>query len=146
MNDLSQIENELRKLRRRGLRPFFSSVLGGRRWIVGCLPRRTPSGVLGGVSQERRTKAGASVSPQRLFSFCSRQSRWSARKSGKEKIAQTSREPEAAPLLNRPQKSTSTDKFVPAGATRLAFTTRATRIAVCQQLRPAGATHALSDS
>jgi hypothetical protein len=43
--------------------------------------------------------------------------------SGKE-IAQTSREPETAPLLNRAQKSTSTDKFVPAGATRLVYNTR----------------------
>jgi hypothetical protein len=39
-------------------------------------------------------------------------------------IAQTSREPEAAPLLNRAQKSTSTDKFVPAGATRLVYNAR----------------------
>jgi hypothetical protein len=42
---------------------------------------------------------------------------------GKE-IAQASHEPEAAPLLNRAQKSTATDKFVPAGASRLVYNTR----------------------
>jgi hypothetical protein len=42
---------------------------------------------------------------------------------GKE-IAQTSREPETAPVFNRAEGSTSSDKFVPAGATRLVYNTR----------------------
>jgi len=43
---------------------------------------------------------------------------------GPKEIAQVSREPETAPVLNRAEGSTSSDKFVPAGATRLVYNTR----------------------
>ena len=119
MNDLSQIEKELRKLR----------------------PAR-PSPILFERVEEAMTngRAGAShaIKPERprynwlslgfglaaaaiLVLFAAL--KMERQESGKE-IAQTSREPEAAPLLNRAQESTSTDKFVPAGATRLVYNTR----------------------
>lgn len=119
MNDLSQIENELRKLR----------------------PAR-PSPILFERIEEAMTDCRAGASPARqperspyiwlslgfglaaaavlvLFAAV----KMERQESGKE-IAQTSREPEAAPLLNRAQKSTSTDRFVPAGSSRLVYNTR----------------------
>lgn len=119
MNDLSQIENELRKLR----------------------PAR-PSPILFDRVEETMTDCRAGASPARqperspynwlslgfglaaaavlvLFAAV----KMERQESGKE-IAQTSRQPEAAPLLNRAQKSTSTDKFVPAGSTRLVYNRR----------------------
>lgn len=119
MNDLSQIENELRKLR----------------------PAR-PSPILFERVEEAMTDCRAGASPARqperspynwlslgfglaaaavlvLFAAV----KMERQESGKE-IAQTSREPEAAPPLNRAQKPTSTDKFVSAGATRLVYNTR----------------------
>ena len=120
MNDLSLIENELRKLR----------------------PAR-PSPILFERVEEAMTDGRADAShvrqPERLrYNWLSLGFGLAAaavlvlfaavkmerqQQTGKE-IAQTSREPEAAPLLNRAQKSTSTDKFVSAGATRLVYNTR----------------------
>lgn len=119
MNDLSQIENELRKLR----------------------PAR-PSPILFERVEEAMTDCRAGASPARqperspynwlslgfglaaaavlvLFAAV----KMERQESGKE-IAQASREPEPAPLLNRAQKSTSIDKFVPASATRLVYNKR----------------------
>jgi hypothetical protein len=120
MNDLSQIEKELRKLR----------------------PAR-PSPILFERVEQAMTKGRAvtshAIKPERLrYNWLSLGFGLAAaavlvlfaavkmerqQESGKE-IAQTSPEPEAAPLLNRAQKSTSTDEFVPAGATRLVYNTR----------------------
>jgi hypothetical protein len=44
--------------------------------------------------------------------------------SGGKEMAQISREPDTAPVLKRAEESTSSDKFVPAGATRLVYNTR----------------------
>jgi hypothetical protein len=119
MNDLSQIEKELRKLR----------------------PARPSPILFGRVEQamtNRRAVASHAIKPEGLgYNWLSlgfglaaaavlvlfAAVKMERQESGKE-IAQTSREPEAAPLLNRAQKSTSTDKFVPAGATRLVYNTR----------------------
>jgi hypothetical protein len=119
MNDFSKIENELRKLR----------------------PAR-PSPILFERIEEAMTDGRADAShakkPERLrYNWLSlgfglaaaavlvlfAAVKMERQESGKE-IAQTSREPEAAPLLNRAQKSKSTGKFVPAGATRLVYNTR----------------------
>lgn len=119
MNDLSQIENELRKLR---------------------LAR--PSPILFERVEEAMTdcRAGASParqperSPYNWLSLCFGLAAAAAlvlfaavkmeRQESSKEIAQTSGQPEAAPLLNRAQKSTSIDKFVPAGATRLVYNKR----------------------
>jgi hypothetical protein len=120
MNDLSQIENELKKLR--PARP--SPILFER--------------VEEAMAQDCRTGASPARQPERLpynwfslgFGLAAAAVlvlfaavKMERRENGKE-IAQTSREPEAAPLLNRAQKSTSIDRFVPAGATRLVYNTR----------------------
>jgi hypothetical protein len=120
MNDLSQIEKELRKLR-----PARPSPI---------LFERVEQAMTNG-----RTVASHAIKPERLgYNWLSLGFGLAAaavlvlfaavkmerqQESGKE-IAQTSREPEAASLLNRAQKSTSTNKFVPAGATRLVYNTR----------------------
>ena len=121
MNDLSQIENELRKLR----------------------PARPSPILFERVEEALDCRASAAADAKRSFwrRFTETPYSWGfglaaaavlvlfaavkmeRQESGKE-IAQTSREPEAAPLLNRAQKSTSTDKFVPAGATRLVYNKR----------------------
>ncbi len=121
MNDLSQIENELRKLR----------------------PARPSPILFDRVEEALDCRASAAADAKRSFwrRFTETPYSWGfglaaaavlvlfaavkmeRQESGKE-IAQTSREPEAAPLLNRAQKSTSTDKFVPVGATRLVYNKR----------------------
>jgi hypothetical protein len=120
MNDFSQIEKELRKLR-----PARPSPL---------LFERVEQAIANG-----RAAASHAIKPEWLrYNWLSLGFGLAAaavlvlfaavkmerqQESGKE-IAETSREPEAAPLLNRTQESTSTDKFVPAGATRLVYNTR----------------------
>lgn len=119
MNDFSQIEKELRKLR-----PARPSPI---------LFERVEEAMTNG-----RAVASHAIKPERLrYNWLSlgfglaaaavlvlfAAVKMERQESGKE-IAQTSREPEAAPLLNRAQESTSTDKFVPAGATRLVYNTR----------------------
>ena len=119
MNDFSQIEKELRKLR-----PARPSPI---------LFERVEQAITSG-----RAVASHAIKPERLrYNWLSlgfglaaaavlvlfAAVKMERQENGKE-IAQTSREPEPAPLLNRAQKSTSTDKFVPAGATRLVYNTR----------------------
>ena len=121
MNDLSQIEKELRKLR--PARP--SPILFER--VEEALDCRTSAAADAKRSFWRRFTETpyswgfglAAAAVLVLFAAVEME----RQESGKE-IAQTSRAPEAAPLLNRAQKSTSTDKFVPAGATRLVYNTR----------------------
>ncbi len=123
MNDLSQIENELRKLRPARPSPIlFERVeeamaqdcrasVSDATWGLWRRFTETPYSLGFGLAAAAVLVLFAAVKMERQ------------QESGKE-IAQTSREPEAAPLLNRAQKSASTDKFVPAGATRLVYNTR----------------------
>jgi hypothetical protein len=122
MNDFSQIENELRKLR--PARP--SPILFER--IEEALTQHCRASVSDATwSLWRRFTetpyswgfAVAAAAVLVLFAAVKME-----RQESSKEIAQTSREPEAAPLLNRAQKSTSTGKFVPAGATRLVYNTR----------------------
>ena len=119
MNDLSQIEKELRKLRPARPSPILFERI--EEAMIDCRAVASPA-----IKPDRLRNnwfslgfglAAAAV----LVLFAA--VKMERQESGKE-IAQTSREPEAAPLLNRAQKSTSTDKFVPAGATRLVYNTR----------------------
>jgi hypothetical protein len=119
MNDLSHIENELRKLRPARPSPILferieEAMIDGR---AGASPARQPERLPYNWLSLGFGLAAAAV----LVLFAA--VKMERQESGKE-IAQTTREPEAAPLLNRAQKSPSTDKFVPAGATRLVYNTR----------------------
>jgi hypothetical protein len=120
MNDFSQIEKELRKLRPARPSPILferveQAMANGRAVALHAIePERLRYNWLSlgfGLAAAAVLVLFAAVRMERQ------------QESGKE-IAQTSREPEAAPLLNRAQESTSTDKFVPAGATRLVYNTR----------------------
>ena len=121
MNDLSQIENELRKLR----------------------PARPSPILFERVEEALDCRASAAADTKRSFwrRFTETPYSWGfglaaaavlvlfaavkmERQESSKEIAQTSHESEGAPLLSRAQKSTSTDKFVPAGATRLVYNTR----------------------
>jgi hypothetical protein len=121
MNDLSQIENELRKLR--PARP--SPILFER--IEEALDCRASAAADAKRSFWRRFTETpyswgfglAAAAVLVLFAAVKME-----RQESSKEIAQTSPEPEAAPLLNRAQKPTSTNKFVPAGATRLVYNTR----------------------
>jgi len=119
MNDLSQIEKELRKLRPAQPSPILFERI--EEAMIDCRavasPARQPERLRYNWLSLGFGLAAAAV----LVLFAA--VKMERQESGKE-IAQTSREPEAAPLLNRAQKSTSTDKFVPAGATRLVYNTR----------------------
>lgn len=119
MNDLSQIENELRKLRPARPSPIlFERVEEAMTDCrVGASPARQPE-----RSPYNWLSLGfglAAAAVLVLFAAV----KMERQESGKE-IAQASPEPEPAPLLNRAQKSTSIDKFVPAGATRLVYNKR----------------------
>lgn len=125
MNDFSQIEKELRKLRPARPSPILferveQAMTNGRASMSDAAARtgwnwrrltQTPYSLGFGLAAAAVLVLFAAVKMERQP------------ESGKE-IAQTSREPEAAPLLNRAQESASTDKFVPAGATRLVYNTR----------------------
>jgi len=120
MNDFSQIEKELRKLRPARPSPILferieEAMIDCR---AGASPARQPERLRYNWLSLGFGLAAAAVLV--LFAAVKMERQ---QESGKE-IAQTSREPEAAALLNRAQKSTSTDKFVPAGATRLVYNTR----------------------
>jgi hypothetical protein len=119
MNDLSQIENELRKLRPARPSPILFERI--EEAMIDCRavasPARQPERLRYNWLSLGFGLAAAAV----LVLFAA--VKMERQESGKE-IAQISREPEAAPLLNRAQKSTSTDKFLPAGATRLVYNTR----------------------
>jgi hypothetical protein len=120
MNDLSHIEKELRKLR--PARP--SPVLFERieEAMIDCRAVASPA-----VKPERPPynwlSLGFGLAAAAVLVLFAAVKMERQQESGKE-IAQTSREPEGEPLLNQAQKSTATDKFVPAGATRLVYNTR----------------------
>jgi hypothetical protein len=126
MNDFSQIEKELRKLRPSRPSPILferveQAMTNGR---AGIKERRSLVRRWGGLEAAHPWLSlgfGLAAAAVLVLFAAVRMER--QQESGKE-IAQTSREPEAAPLLNRAQESTSTDKFVPAGATRLVYNTR----------------------
>lgn len=120
MNDFFEIENELRNLRPAQPSPILfervEEAMMDRSAVVSPArqPERLPYNWLSwglGFAAAAVLVLFAAVSMERQQG------------SGKE-IAQISREPETAPLLNRPEESTSSDKFVPAGATRLVYNTR----------------------
>jgi len=119
MNDLSQIEKELRKLRPARPSPILLERI--EEAMIDCRavasPARQPERLRYNWLSLGFGLAAAAVLV--LFAAVKMERQESAKE-----IAQTSREPEAAPLLNRAQKSTSTDKFVPAGATRLVYNRR----------------------
>ena len=119
MNDLSQIEHELRKLRPARPSPILFERIEEAMIDSTAVtsPARQPERLRYNWLSLGFGLAAAAV----LVLFAA--VKMERQESGKE-IAQTSREPEAAPRLNRAQKSTSTDKFVPAGATRLVYNTR----------------------
>jgi hypothetical protein len=120
MNDLSQIENELKKLRPARPSPILFERVEeamAQDCRAGASPARQPERLPYNWFSLGFGLAAAAV----LVLFAA--VKMERRENGKE-IAQTSREPEAAPLLNRAQKSTSIDRFVPAGATRLVYNTR----------------------
>jgi hypothetical protein len=123
MNDLSQIEKELRKLRPAQPSPILferveQAMTNGRTVASHAIKPRMPSGLPYNWLSLGFGLAAAAVLV--LFAAVKMERQ---QESAKE-IAQTSREREAAPLLNRGQKSPSTDKFVPAGATRLVYNRR----------------------
>jgi hypothetical protein len=120
MNDLSQIEKELRKLR--PARP--SPILFER--VEQAMTNGRPVASHDTKLERLRynwLSLGFGLAAAAVLVLFAAVRMERQQESGKE-IAQTSREPEAAPLLNRAQRSTSTDKFVPAGATRLVYNTR----------------------
>ncbi len=121
MNDLSQIENELRKLRPARPSPILFERVEE---ALGCTASAAADAKRSFWRRFTETPYSwgfglAAAAVLVLFAAV----KMERQESGKE-IAQTSREPEAAPLLNRAQKSTSTDKFVPVGATRLVYNKR----------------------
>ena len=120
MNNFSDIENELRKLRPARPSPILferieEAMLDGR---AGASRARQPERLRYNWLSLGFGLAAAAVLV--LFAVVKMEHQQG---SGKE-IAQISREPETAPLLNRAEESTWSDKFVPAGATRLVYNTR----------------------
>jgi len=120
MNDLSEIENELRKLRPALPSPILferieEAMMDGR---VGASSARQPERSPYKWSSFGFGLAAAAVLV--LFAVVKMERQQGSRK----EIAQIPRESETAPLLNRAEESTSSDKFVPAGATRLVYNTR----------------------
>jgi anti-sigma-K factor RskA len=120
MNNFSEIESELRKLRPAQPSPILfervEEAMMNRSAVVSSArqPEPLPYNWLSwgiGLAAAAVLVLFAAIKMERQQS------------DGKE-IAQISREPETAPLLNRFEESTSSDKFVPAGATRLVYNTR----------------------
>jgi hypothetical protein len=124
MNDFSEIENELRKLRPAQPSPILferieeamaepcRSPAAADAWSGWWRPpRRTPYNWGLGLAAAAALVLFAAITMER------QQNR------GKE-IAQISPQAKTAPLLNRGQASTSSHKFVPAGETRLVYNTR----------------------
>jgi hypothetical protein len=120
MNDLSQIEKELRKLRPARPSPILFERI--EEAMIDC------SAVASLAVKPERPRynwlsLGCGLAAAAVLVLFAAVKMERQQERGKE-IAQTSREPEAEPLLNQAQKSTATDKFVPAGATRLVYNTR----------------------
>jgi hypothetical protein len=120
MNDFPEIENELRKLRPAQPSPILferiEEAMTG--YVAGASPARQPERLPYNWLSFGLGLAAAAVLV--LFAAVSMQRQQG---SGKE-IAQISRGAETAPLLNGAEESTSSGKFVPAGATRLVYNTR----------------------
>jgi hypothetical protein len=120
MNDFSYIENELRKLRPARPSPIlFERVeeamncrasVPDARWSFWRRFTETPY------------KWGFALAAAAVLLLVAVLTMQRQQERGEE-IAQISREPATAPLLNRAEESTSPDKFVPAGATRLVYKT-----------------------
>ena len=123
MNDFSEIESELRKLR-----PAQPSPILFERVEEAMLDR---SAVVSPARQPRKHSGlpynwlswGIGLAAAAVLVLFAAIKMERQQGDGKE-IAQTSREPETAPVFNRAEGSTSSDKFVPAGATRLVYNTR----------------------
>ncbi len=147
MNDFFEIENELRKLRPAQPSPVLfervedglncrASVSDGRsRWWRFTEWSRGDAGDLAGQLAGARERERASQKPYNWFSLGLGLAAAAAlvlfaavtmerhQRGGKE-IAQTSRESEPAPLLDRVQEPASSARFIPAGATRVVYNTR----------------------
>jgi len=120
MNNFSDIENELRKLRPAQPSPILfervEEAMMDRSAVVSPArqPERLPYNWLSwGIGL-------AAAAALLLFAVLNME----RQQGGGKEIAQISREPETAPLLNRAEEPTSSEKFVPAGATRLVYNTR----------------------
>jgi hypothetical protein len=120
MTDFSEIENELRKLRPAHPSPILfqriEEAMTG--FGAGASPARQPERLPYNWLSFGLGLAAAAVLV--LFAAVSMQRQQG---SGKE-MAQISRGAERVPLLNGAEESTSSDKFVPAGSTRLVYNTR----------------------
>jgi len=121
MNDFSEIENELRKLRPAQPSPILferieEAMMNCREGAWSATQSRKPS-PYNWLSLGFGLAAAAALV---LFAAISMEHQ---RDGGKE-IAQISRESETAPLRSSAKESTSSDKFLPAGATRLVYNTR----------------------
>ena len=125
MNNFSEIETELRKLRPAAPSPVLFERLeeamdcraGGRRGDPAWQPPKASGLRFNWLSVGFGLAAAAVLV---LFAAVKMERQ---QESGKE-IAQISRGSDIAPLLNRTEESTSSDKFVPASATRLVYNTR----------------------
>ena len=123
MNDFSEIENELRKLRPALPSPIlFDRVEEA--LAEPCMASAVSDARAGWWRfTETPYKWGlgfAAAAALVLFAAISMEHQ----KGGGKEIAQISPQAQTAPLLNRGEASTSPDKFVPAGATRLVYNTR----------------------
>jgi len=125
MNDFSEIENELKKLR-----PAQPSPILFER-IEEAMNENCRASVSDAPSLARWRwrftdtpyKIGfalAAAAVLLLFAWIN----ISQNQQGGKEIAQISSEHQAPPVLNRAQESSSSEKFVPAGATRLVYNTR----------------------
>ncbi len=121
MNDFSEIENELRKLRPAQPSPILferieEAMMNCREGAWSARQSRKPS-PYNWLSLGFGLAAAAALV---LFAAISMEHQ----KDGGKEIAQISRESETAPLRSSAEESTSSDKFLPAGATRLVYNTR----------------------
>jgi hypothetical protein len=120
MNNFSEIESELRKLRPAQPSPILfervEEAMMNRSAVVSPArqPERSPYNWLSwgiGLAAAAVLVLFAAIKMER-------------QQSGGKEIAQISREPDTAPVLKRAEESTASNKFVPAGATRLVYNTR----------------------
>jgi len=147
MNDFSEIENELRKLRPAQPSPILfdrveealaepcraSAVSDARAgwWRFTEWSRRAASDIDGQLVRARERGRASQTSYKWGLGFAAAAAlvlfaaiSMEHQKRGGKEIAQISPQTQTAPLLNRGEASTSPDKFVPAGATRLVYNTR----------------------
>jgi hypothetical protein len=125
MNDFSELENELRNLRPARPSPIlFERVEEALKCRVGASPARQPERLPYNWFSLGFGLAAAAVLV--LFAAISME-RWHERR---EKIAQISPAPEKRPILparregSGVQGSTSSNRFIPAGATQVVYNTR----------------------